>query len=59
MRKFSLVRMVKDERGQAATEYVMLVLLVALVCVPIVKLLPAAIRGYVRPFYYCLSHPFP
>lgn len=48
-----------NERGQGATEYVILVLLVALVCLPIVKLLPAAVREYVRPFYYCISRPIP
>lgn len=47
------------ERGQAMSEYIILVLLVALVCVPIVKLLPAAVREYARPFYYCVSRPIP
>ena len=48
-----------DESGQAMTEYIILVLFVALVCVPIVKLLPAAVREYARPFYYCVSRPIP
>ncbi len=49
----------RSERGQAMTEYVFLIVLVALVCIPVVKWLPAAVRGYVRPFYYCLSRPLP
>lgn len=48
-----------SERGQAMTEYIALIVLVALVCLPIAKLLPAAIREYVRPFYYCVSRPIP
>jgi Flp pilus assembly pilin Flp len=49
----------RDEAGQGMTEYVMLVLLVALVCLPIAKALPAAVRGYIRPFYFCVSRPVP
>ena len=52
-------RSLNDESGQALTEYIILVLLVALVCAPFVKILPAAVQGYVRPFYYCVSRPFP
>ena len=47
------------ERGQAMTEYIFLVVLVALVLIPFVRILPEAIRGYVKPFYYCVSRPFP
>jgi len=48
-----------DECGQGMTEYILLVILVALVSVPIMKLLPLAVQGYVRPFYYCVSRPVP
>lgn len=48
-----------DESGQGATEYLLLVVLVALVSIPIMKLLPIAVQGYVRPFYYCVSRPIP
>lgn len=47
------------ERGQSMTEYLFLVVLVGLVCIPVVRLLPKAILGYVTPFYYCLSRPYP
>jgi Flp pilus assembly pilin Flp len=49
----------RRERGQAMTEYVILVILVALLCIPVYRTLPAAVRGYVRPFYYCVSRPIP
>jgi hypothetical protein len=49
----------RSERGQGMTEYIALVILVALVCIPIMKLLPLAVQGYVRPFYYCISRPVP
>lgn len=49
----------REQKGQALTEYIVLILLVALVCMPMVRLLPEAVRGYVRPFYYCLSRPIP
>ncbi len=48
-----------NESGQGATEYILLIFLVALVCIPVMKLLPEAVRGYVRPFYYCISRPLP
>lgn len=51
--------LLRNEGGQALTEYIILVILVALVCIPIMKLLPLAVQGYVRPFYYCISRPFP
>lgn len=54
-----LRKLLDSEEGQAMTEYVILVLLVACVCIPIAKLLPLAIQGYARPFFYCLSKPFP
>lgn len=47
------------ESGQAMTEYIFLIVLVALVCIPVVELLPQAVLGYVRPFYYCISRPVP
>jgi hypothetical protein len=46
-------------RGQAMSEYLALVILVGLVCIPVVRLLPDAVRGYVRPIYYCVSRPIP
>ncbi len=49
----------RSQKGQGLTEYIFLVVLVALVCIPMVRILPDAIRGYVRPFYYCLSRPLP
>ncbi len=48
-----------DQRGQGMAEYIALVILVSLVCIPLVTMLPEAVRGYVRPFYYCLSRPIP
>lgn len=49
----------QSERGQGATEYLALIILVALVLIPFVKLLPKAVQGYVRPFYYSISRPIP
>ena len=49
----------RNERGQAMTEYLFLVVLCGLVCIPMVKALPQAVRGYLRPFYYCISRPIP
>lgn len=49
----------KCERGQALSEYMILIILVALVCMPVVRWLPDAVRGYVKPFYYSLSKPIP
>jgi len=48
-----------SQNGQAMTEYIFLIILVALVSIPIFKMLPEAVRGYVRPFYYCISRPLP
>ncbi len=50
---------IHQESGQTMTEYIFLIVLVALVCIPLVELLPRAVLGYVRPFYYCLSRPIP
>jgi hypothetical protein len=47
------------EKGQAMTEYMLLIVLVALVLIPMFTLLPEAVRGYIRPFYYCISRPIP
>lgn len=49
----------RNQLGQAMTEYVFLVVVVGLVCIPVFKWLPDAIRGYVRPFYYVVSRPIP
>jgi len=49
----------KAEAGQAMTEYIFLILLVSVVSIPVFKLLPKAVAGYVRPIYYCVSRPFP
>lgn len=48
-----------NESGQAMAEYVILVILVGLVCIPVARALPEAVAGYVRPFYYCISRPLP
>lgn len=48
-----------SERGQGMTEYIILVLLVGLVCMPIAQLLPRAAKEYLRPFYYSVSRPIP
>lgn len=53
------MRMLRNSRGQGMVEYVILVMLVAIVCIPVFKLLPEAVRGYLRPFYYCISRPLP
>ena len=58
-KEISRKSLLKDQRGQAMTEYIALVILVALVCIPVMKFLPIAVRGYVRPFYYCISRPIP
>jgi len=47
------------ESGQAMTEYLFLVILVGLVCIPFFELFPEVIAGYLRPFFYCLSRPIP
>ena len=47
------------QSGQAMTEYLFLIILVALVCIPVAKWLPAAVQGYARPIYYCVSRPIP
>lgn len=52
-------RRLGNERGQSMTEYIALIILVSLVSMPVMKLLPEAVRGYVRPFYYCVSRPLP
>ena len=55
----------RDERrrramhGQAMSEYLMLVVVVGLLCIPLVKTLPAAVGGYVRAIYYSVSRPVP
>jgi len=49
----------QDQSGQMMSEYVILIILVALICIPVMKWLPAAVQGYTRAFYYCLSRPIP
>jgi hypothetical protein len=49
----------QGELGQSMTEYLILITLVALVSLPVWKMLPEAVRGYVRPFYYSVSLPIP
>ncbi len=45
--------------GQGMTEYIILVLLIAVISIPILRMFPEAVRGYVQPFYYCISRPIP
>lgn len=52
-------RGIKRERGQAMTEYLILIVAVALVSIPVFRLLPKAVAGYARPIYYCVTRPFP
>jgi len=47
------------QSGQAMTEYIILIIVVSLVSIPVFKLLPIAVAGYVRPIYYCVTRPFP
>ncbi len=54
-----IISLKSSESGQAMTEYIILVILISLVCIPIFTLLPNAIRGYVQPFYYSISRPIP
>ena len=54
-----LSRFLKDQRGQSLSEYIILVLLVGIVCLPLSRWLPTAVRGYLRPIYYSVSKPFP
>lgn len=56
-RKGSAIR--GSDRGQAATEYIILILIVSLVCSFIIRTLPVAVQGYVRPFYFVISRPYP
>ena len=49
----------QSEDAQAMTEYLFLVVFIALVCIPVFYLLPQAVEGYLRPFYYCISRPLP
>lgn len=59
-KRFSFDRkLLRNSRGQGATEYIILIVLVALVSIPVFYALPKAVQGYVRPFYYCLSRPLP
>jgi hypothetical protein len=53
------MRLRANAAGQAMSEYVILVILVGLVCIPVTYWLPQAVRGYVRPIYYCVSRPIP
>lgn len=55
----SAVQEIRSEQGQGMTEYIIMLVLIALLCIPIARTLPAAIQGYVRPFYYILSKPIP
>jgi hypothetical protein len=55
----SCVEKTRTERGQAMTEYLIIVIAVGLVCASFAKLLPEAIGGYVRPIYYSVAKPFP
>ena len=48
-----------DQSGQALAEYIILVVLVAIVLIPISRLLPLAVQGYLRPFYYTISRSIP
>lgn len=50
---------IRSNQGQAMTEYLVLIILVALVSIPVYRWLPKAVRGYVQPFYYCVSRPIP
>lgn len=52
-------KLIRSEHGQSMTEYIILVILVAIVSLPILRLYPDAVRGYLRPFYYCISRPIP
>jgi hypothetical protein len=49
----------RDQTGQAMTEYIFLILLVSVVSIPVFKILPKAVAGYVNPIYYCVTRPFP
>ncbi len=55
----NLKRFLRTQVGQGMTEYIILIVLVALVCMPVAKWLPLAVQGYVRAFYYCVSRPIP
>lgn len=46
-------------RGQAMTEYIILVVCVALVVTFMLTALPEALQKYVRPFFFVISRPFP
>lgn len=50
---------IEAQAGQAMTEYLFLVVMVALVVIPLLALFPEAVQGYVRPFFYCVSRPIP
>ncbi|GEM_PF-6111544 len=58
-RLLSVRKRLANQGGQGTTEYVMLVILVSLVLIPMVRILPAAIREYIQPFYYSISRPLP
>ena len=49
----------QGESGQAMTEYLLLVVLLALAVIGICTLFPEAIRGYLQPIYYSVSRPIP
>lgn len=52
-------KILKNSVGQAMSEYIIIVTLVALVCIPVYKTLPDAVRGYMRAIFYTVSRPLP
>ena len=49
----------KQESGQAMTEYMVLIMVVAIVCAFLWRTLPEAVVAYMQAFFYCISRPFP
>jgi hypothetical protein len=48
-----------DENGQALSEYALMVVFIGFTAMVLAKLLPGAIRGYLRRIYMVVSSPFP
>lgn len=49
----------RQESGQAMTEYVILLVVVALSLSFMMSALPSALSDYVQAIYFCVSRPVP
>lgn len=54
-----LAPVVRNERGQGATEYVLLIVLVTLGLIPFLQIYRVAIEAYLKPILFFASLPIP